>query len=44
MFAARFLGSLRNLFMTQVFLFLEMVPDVQDYLSVSTEYIYAWYC
>lgn len=44
MFAARFLGSLRNLFMTQVFLFLGMVPNVQDDIWVSTEHIYAWYC
>lgn len=28
----RSLGSLRNLFMTRVFLFLGMVPNVQDYI------------
>lgn len=37
MFAARFLGSLRNLFMAEVFLFLWMVPNVQGYISVSND-------
>lgn len=32
MFAARFLGSLRNPFMTQVFLFLGTVLNVHDYI------------